>query len=57
METIELAETFGPFADIYGAMAYMGLSRLHEKEGLHQEAEEFKRKASRLTTYDFILEE
>ncbi len=57
METMELAETFGPFADIYGAMAYMGLSRLHEKEGLHQEAEEFKRKASRLTTYDFILEE
>ena len=57
METIELAETFGPFADIYGAMGYMGLSRLHEKEGLQQEAEVFKRKASRLTAYDFILDE
>ena len=57
METIELAEFFGPFADIYGAMGYMGLSRLHEKEGLGKEAEDFKRKASRLTTYDFILEQ
>ena len=57
METIELAETFGPFADIYGAMGYMGLSRLHEKEGLQGEAEDFKRKASRLTAYDFILDE
>jgi tetratricopeptide (TPR) repeat protein len=57
METIELAESFGPIADIYGAMAYMGLSRLHEREGLIKEAEDFKRKASRLTTYDFILEE
>jgi len=57
METIELAESFGPFADIYGAMAYMGLSRLHKKEGLHHEAEDFKRKASRLTAYDFILDE
>ena len=57
METIELSESFGPFAEIYGAMGYMGLTRLHEKEGLIKEAEVFKRKASRLTTYDFILEE
>jgi hypothetical protein len=57
METIELAESFGPIADIYGAMGYMGLSRLHEREGLVKEAEDFKRKASRLTTYEFILEE
>ena len=57
METIELAETFGPIADIYGAMGYMGLSRLHEKEGLQDEAENYKRKASRLTSYDFILDE
>ena len=57
METIELAETFGPYADIYGAMGYMGLSRLHEKEGLQDEAEDYKRKASRLTSYAFILDE
>jgi len=57
IETIELAESFGPFADIYGAMGYMGLSRLHEKEGLQREAENYARKASRLTTYAFILDE
>jgi len=57
METIELAETFGPFAEIYGAMGYMGLSRLHEKEGLQDEAKDYKRKASRLTSYAFILDE
>ena len=57
VETMEMAETFGPFADIYMAMGYMGLSRLHEKEGLHRESENYKRKASRLTSYAFILEE
>lgn len=57
METLDMAESFGPLADIYGAMGYMGLSRLHESEGLHRESENFKRKASRLTSYDFILEE
>ena len=55
--TIEMAENFGPVADIYQAMGYMGLSRLHSKQGLVREAETYARKASRLTHYDFILEE
>ena len=57
IETIDMAETFGPIADIYMAMGYMGLSRLHEKEGLHKEAKDYARKASRLTAYAFILDE
>lgn len=57
MECIALAETFGPTADIYQAMGYMGLSRLHAKEGLQDEAKDYKRKASRLTSYAFILDE
>ena len=57
METIELADSFGPIADIYKAMGYMGLSRLYEKKGLHDESEDYNRKASRLTSYAFILDE
>ncbi|MCD4710587.1 MAG: hypothetical protein K8R52_07055 [Bacteroidales bacterium] len=57
METVELAETFGPFADIYRAMGYMGLSRLYEMRGLHSESGSYARKASRFTTYSFILDE
>ena len=57
LRTIELADTFGPFADTYKAMGFMGLSRLNEKMGLHSEAKKYARKASHLTTYSFILEE
>ena len=57
LATIEMAENFGPVADIYQAMGYMGLSRLHSRQGLVREAETYARKASRLTHYDFILEE
>lgn len=57
MKIIELAETFGPFADIYGAMGYMGLSRLYAIKGLQNESRSYARKASRLTTYSFILDE
>ncbi|MDF1576363.1 MAG: hypothetical protein P1P86_14335 [Bacteroidales bacterium] len=57
LETIELADKFGPFADIYKAMAYMGLSRLYKKRGQLSESESYYRKASHLTTYSFILEE
>ncbi len=57
MLTIEFADTFGPFADIYKAMSYMGLSRLNEKMGLHSKANKYARKASHLTAYSFILQE
>jgi hypothetical protein len=57
LRTIELAETFGPFADIYKAMGYMGLSRINEKNGLQNKADRYARKASQLTSYSFILEE
>jgi hypothetical protein len=56
-ETIEMAETFGPCADIYQAMGYMGLSRLYGKKGLQSESESYARKASRYTSYPFILQE
>jgi len=54
---IEMAEEYGPIADIYQAIGYMGLSRLHSRQGLAREAETYARKASRLTHYAFILEE
>jgi len=50
-----LADSFGPFADIYAAMAYMGLSRLHGQKGLYSEARRYARKASKRTSYPFIL--
>ncbi|MEA3462814.1 MAG: hypothetical protein U9R49_13085 [Bacteroidota bacterium] len=57
LECIEYAESFGPFAEVYEAIAYMGLSRLHEKQRLQKEADAYARKASRLTNYAFILDE
>lgn len=57
LETIDMAEEFGPLADLYQAMGYMGLSRLFERMGLEQESREYRRKAARLTSYDFILNE
>jgi hypothetical protein len=56
-KTIEKADTFGPFADLFKAMGYMGLSRLHERKGLKNEAKRYARKASKLTVYSFILNE
>jgi len=57
LQTLELAEGLGPYGDTYRAMGFMGLSRLFEKQGRHDESEAYARKASRLTTYAFILEE
>lgn len=57
LETIELAEKFGSYANIYKAMSYMGLSRLHRKSGQEKQADSYARKASNLTTYNFILEQ
>jgi len=57
LECIEQAEAFGPFADLYKAMAYMGLSRLYEMQGLQKESNSYARKASKLTSYSFILDE
>jgi predicted Zn-dependent protease len=51
------AENFGPIADIYTAMAYMGLSRLKEQKGMENEARKYARKAGKYTTYEFILSE
>ena len=55
--TIGLADSFGPFADLFKAMGYMGLSRIHESRDLHGEAKRYARKASNLTVYRFILDE
>jgi hypothetical protein len=53
---LELAGNFGPIADIYAAMAYMGLSRIHRLSGMESEARKYARKASKYTTYGFILD-
>ena len=56
-ELLNSADAFGPIADAYAAMAYMGLSRLNAQKGLESEAQRFARKASKHTTYKFILDE
>jgi len=55
--TIELADTIGLFADSYKAIGYMGLSRLNERKGLHNEAKKYARKAADYSNYSFILGE
>ncbi|HKK42263.1 MAG TPA: hypothetical protein VJ963_07635, partial [Bacteroidales bacterium] len=57
LETIRIADSFGPFADIYKAIGYMGLSRLNKERGQYGDARSFERKASNLTVYSFILDE
>ncbi len=57
LKTLELAGSFGPIADVFTAMGYMGMSRLHEKRGLHGESRRYARKASNNTVYRFILDE
>lgn len=57
LQTVELADSFGPVADQFKAIGYMGLSRLNEQKGLHSEARRYARKASNYTAYRFILDE
>jgi len=57
LSTIKLAESIGPFADIFQAIGYMGLSRIQEQKGRHNEAKRYARKAADYTTYSFILGE
>jgi len=57
LRTIEAADSFGPIADQFKAIAYMGLARLSEQKGLRSEARRYARKASHHTSYSFILDE
>lgn len=56
MTVISIAEKFGPVADLYAAIAYAGLARIAEMEGDSNEARKLRRKSSRLSVYDFILD-
>ncbi len=56
MNVIRIAEKFGPVADLYAAIAYAGLARIAEMEGDSNNARKLRRKASRLSVYDFILD-
>ena len=55
-QVISLAEEFGPFADLYAAIAWAGLARIAEKSGNLNDARKYRRKSSRLSVYDFILD-
>ncbi len=57
LETLEMADSFGPIADIYKAIAYMGLSRISEREEMDHQAKKYARMASNHTVYSFILNE
>jgi len=56
LKTVDLADSFGPIADIYKAIGYMGLSRICEKEGNESDSKKYSRKASNHTVYSFILD-
>jgi len=56
-KTIEIAESFGPIADMYKAICYMGLSRISEREEMHHQAKKYARMASNHTAYSFIINE
>ncbi len=56
-QTLKQAEALGPIADVFQAIAFRGLARLHELKGLHSAARRYDRKASDHTAYRFILEE
>ena len=57
LNIIQAADSFGPIADQFIAIGYMGLARLNEQKGLLGEARRYKRKASNHTTYSFILDD
>jgi len=52
---IERASEFGPFAGQYEAIAWMGLARIYREEGNKLQAGRCYKKASGLTSYDYIL--
>lgn len=54
---IRLAESIGPFTDTYMAIAYMGLSRIHQEKGMDKEANKYAKKAKDHTAYTFIIGE
>ena len=56
LKTVALADSFGPVADLYKAIGYMGLSRIYKREGLESDSKRYARRASNLTVYKFILD-
>lgn len=51
---IKEAEKFGPFADIYKAIAYTGLARIHEEKEEYKIATKQRKTAESLSKYKFI---
>jgi hypothetical protein len=56
LDGIEIAEEFGPFADIYKAIAYAGLSRISLKTKNKKLSKKHRRKSKSLSNYEFILD-
>ncbi len=55
LKTISKAESLGAIANIYGAIAFAGLSRIAEKENDQKLARKYSRRSSALSSYKFIL--
>jgi len=55
-KTIEIAESYGPIANIYAAIAYAGLERIAERKNQASDARKYHRKSRQLSVYEFILE-
>jgi hypothetical protein len=56
LKTVALADSFGPIADLFKAIGYMGLSRIYKQEGMESDARRYARRASNHTVYPFILD-
>jgi len=54
-QVISETEEFGPFADQYAAIAWMGLARINKRYGDTQVANRCYKKAGSLTSYEYIL--
>ena len=56
LKTISKAESLGAIANIYGAIAYAGLSRIAAKENDDKLSRKYSRRSSTLSSYKFILD-
>lgn len=55
LKTISKSESLGAIANIYGAIAFAGLSRIAEKENDEKLVRRYSRKSASLSSYKFIL--
>ncbi len=56
-KALELGKKYGPFANHFNAIAWMGLGRYYKSLGDRSEASSYFRKAKEATAYEYILKD